>query len=51
MFFPLKDLNPTRRFPIVTLLLIAANIVVFLYELSLGSELHAFVASFGAIPY
>lgn len=51
MFFPLKDLNPTRRFPIVTLLLIAANIVVFVYELSLGSELHTFVASFGAIPY
>jgi len=51
MFFPLKDLNPTHRFPFVTILLIAANIVVFVYELSLGSDLHAFVASFGAIPY
>ena len=28
---PLKDYNPTRRFPYVTVLLIAANILVFLF--------------------
>ena len=27
---PLKDYNPTRRFPVVTVLLIAANVLVFL---------------------
>ena len=31
---PLQDLNPTRRFPIFTYLLIAANVLVFLWELS-----------------
>ena len=28
---PLKDYNPTRRFPIVTVLLIAANVAVFFF--------------------
>jgi membrane associated rhomboid family serine protease len=30
---PLKDLNPTRRIPIATYLLIAANVAVFIWEL------------------
>ena len=33
---PLKDENPTRSTPVVTFLLIAANVLVFLYELQLG---------------
>src|SRR3990172_5875951 len=33
--FPYRDENPTRRFPIITALLIAANVVVFLYMVSL----------------
>lgn len=32
---PIKDLNPTRRLPIITYGLIAANIVVFLWEQAL----------------
>ena len=32
---PIRDENPTRRVPWVTLLFIAANIAVFIYELSL----------------
>jgi membrane associated rhomboid family serine protease len=32
---PLKDLTPRRSFPIVTLLLILANIAVFLYQIML----------------
>ena len=32
---PLRDLNPTRRFPILTYLLIAINVVVFLWEVSM----------------
>ncbi len=51
MLFPLKDLNPTRRFPVVTVGLIAANVLVFIYELTLGARLDAFVASFGMTPY
>ena len=51
MLFPLKDLNPTERFPIVTVGLIAANAIVFVYELTLGSALNGFVAGYGMIPY
>lgn len=50
MFLPLKDLNPTERFPIATVTLIAINAVVFFYELSLGPHLQAFIASWGAVP-
>lgn len=51
MVFPLKDLNPTERFPFATVTLIAANVLVFVYELSLGRGLNTFVAAYGMIPY
>jgi membrane associated rhomboid family serine protease len=51
LLFPLKDLNPTERFPFVTIGLIAANVIVFVYELTLGSDLNAFVAGYGMVPY
>jgi len=35
---PLRDINPTRRFAIITAALIAINVVVFLLELSLDSQ-------------
>jgi membrane associated rhomboid family serine protease len=48
---PLKDLNPRRSFPFVTLLLIVVNALVFFFELSLppraGQEL---MMEFGMIP-
>lgn len=47
---PLRDENPTRRFPIVTLALVIANIAVFVYELSLGSQLQAFVQANAFVP-
>ena len=34
---PLKDLNPTRRIPVITYGLIAVNLVVFFWELSLSA--------------
>jgi membrane associated rhomboid family serine protease len=47
---PLSD-DPHRRiFPLVTVSLIVINIVVFLYELSLGNRLQGFVQSFGTVP-
>ncbi len=49
--FPLKDHNPTRTRPYVTMVLIAINVVVFLYEMMLGDRLEGFVAAWGAIPY
>lgn len=51
MFFPLKDLNPTQRFPFVTVGLIAANVIVFVYELILGRNINAFIAAYGMTPY
>jgi membrane associated rhomboid family serine protease len=47
---PIGD-DPVRRgVPVVTILLIVINVLVFLYELSLGSRLDGFVQAFGAIP-
>lgn len=47
---PLKDKNPSYSFPFVNYLLIAANVAVFIYELSLGSGLEAFFTKFGLVP-
>jgi len=48
---PLKDSNPTERFPIVTVLFIALNILVFLYEISLGEgQGEYFVGAFALVP-
>jgi membrane associated rhomboid family serine protease len=50
MLIPIRDLNPTRRFPIVTVLLIAVNAVVFLsvaHGLAIPQEA---AYQYGAIP-
>jgi len=48
---PLKDLNPRRTTPFVTVAIIAANVLVFLYQLSLGPrELHTFVMTYAMVP-
>ncbi len=48
---PLKDINPTKRFPIVTVLLIAANVLIFIYQTLLAPDLQeSLVASFALIP-
>jgi membrane associated rhomboid family serine protease len=47
---PLRDDNPTRIVPVVTYALIAINIAVFLYELSLGEQLEAFFRVWAVIP-
>jgi len=51
VLFPLRDLNPTERFSFVTVGLIAANAIVFVYELMLGPELNSFVAAYGMVPF
>jgi membrane associated rhomboid family serine protease len=48
---PIRDINPTKRFAIVTFTLIVLNVVVFVYELTLGmTGSEAFLASFALIP-
>ena len=32
MLFPYKDINPTRRFAVVTFLIICANVAIFIYQ-------------------
>ena len=46
----MKDINPSRSFPLMTISIIAVNIVVFLYEASLGEGVRAFVFTYGAVP-
>jgi membrane associated rhomboid family serine protease len=47
---PLRDKNPTRHFPFITITLIVINLLVFIYELSLGQNLEKFVFRFGVTP-
>ena len=48
---PLRDNIPSRRFPIVNWLLIAANVLVFLFEISLGQgRLEQLIMSYGLVP-
>ena len=35
---PIRDLNPTRRFPVLTYVLIAINVFVFLWEISMPPD-------------
>jgi membrane associated rhomboid family serine protease len=52
--FPLKDNIPTERFPLVTLALIAVNVVVFLlwqHPTGFDGVGQAKVVEYGAIPY
>jgi membrane associated rhomboid family serine protease len=44
---PIGDVNPTRRVPLITYLLIAANIALFIYELSLGAQIDEFIGRWG----
>ena len=49
---PIKDDNPTRRKPILTVGILCANVGVFLYAFSLGrSGFEAFTVQFGLIPF
>ena len=47
---PIRDRNPSGSFPYVTIGIIIVNILIFLYELSLGSGLGEFIMKFGVVP-
>ncbi|HOW85819.1 MAG TPA: rhomboid family intramembrane serine protease [Candidatus Aminicenantes bacterium] len=51
MFLPLRDENPTSRFPAVTVALIALNAAVFIFCAVSPGGLDASSARFGAVPY
>jgi membrane associated rhomboid family serine protease len=48
---PLRDENPTRTFPFVTIAIILANLAVFVYEIALGERLQDKILLFAAVPY
>jgi len=47
---PLRDIIPSRTTPVVTIALITINVLVFLYELSLGRAVDAFTLYWGLVP-
>ncbi|MGQ9617084.1 MAG: rhomboid family intramembrane serine protease [Spirochaetota bacterium] len=52
MFFPLRDENPTRTFPFITILFILLNSFIFFIQLGMGRYNNAvFIAKYGVIPF
>lgn len=47
---PIRDENPTHTFPIITYLLIALNILVFVFQTLMGGSNESFVYQFALIP-
>lgn len=47
---PVRDINPTRRFSLITAMLIAVNCAVFILEMMQGAEGDAFIAAFALVP-
>lgn len=47
---PLRDENPTRRFPWVTVTIMVINVTVFAYEFSLGEAAETFIVRWAFVP-
>ena len=48
---PLRDVIPSRSTPVVTTTIIVVNVMVFLFQLSLGdAEGNAFIRAYGLVP-
>jgi membrane associated rhomboid family serine protease len=47
---PLRDVIPSRTTPYVTIGIIVLNALMFLWELSVGSQANLFVYTFGLVP-
>ena len=47
---PLRDIIPSRTTPVVTIALITVNVIVFLFELSLGRNVDQFTLYWGLVP-
>src|SRR6266571_2763298 len=51
MFIPLKDINPSRSYPVVNISLILVNVVVFLYQFTLTPhQFKVFVLANSMVP-
>ena len=47
---PLRDTVQARKYPVVNNVLIGINVLVFLFQLSLGAEGERFIYIFGLVP-
>jgi len=47
---PLKNDIPRTTFPLIVLILILINVLIFFHEISLGKSLEVFIKDYGAIP-
>ena len=47
---PIRDTIPSSRFPAVNYMLIAGNVLVFFYQISLGDALYPFVERYAVVP-
>ncbi len=47
---PIRDATPSKNYPVVTHVLIAVNVIVFLYQLSQGAAADRFVYFHGLVP-
>ena len=47
---PIRDVNPSRGTPVVTYVLIAICVLVFIYEQLLGPQLRRFLLEYGLVP-
>jgi membrane associated rhomboid family serine protease len=47
---PFRDNIPSRSFPLITILIIVTNVLVFVYELSLGRGLERLIMHYGVVP-
>ena len=48
--FPIRDTAPCKNYPVVNTLIIALNILIYFFQLTLGSELNRFLYSYGLVP-
>lgn len=47
--FPLKDSQPTSKFPLITITIIVVNVIVFLLEL-MAPDIEVFIETYSLIP-
>jgi len=51
MFLPLRDENPSNKFPVINICLLLTNVAVFLYELTLSPHAaRALEITYGVVP-
>ena len=49
--FPIYDDVPTKKFPLITVMLIVLNSIVYIYQIALGEGFAEFIYSMGLIPF